>query len=246
MAQIQTQYNNPDIEAYRLGLLSDTQGLIRNQQLGRQVQGLRGQVNPATGFSYTDAEIAQLLSTAGSGTEGEEGYVAPTTYDPAYISSISQDAVFQPPAFQVAGLNVNQADAIDMASRGVGAYKPYVQAGTSTLGQGIGTVGAGIDAAQAGTNFALSGLQAASNMGQSVADTTSANARALNAPFGQRIEGSTQGALNAAATGQLSADQAAQFGLGAAKSGIAQLAGASRSSTLAALALTTARIKTLL
>ena len=64
MAQIQTQYNNPDIEAYRLGLLSDTQGLIRNQQLGRQVQGLRGQVNPATGFSYTDAEIAQLLSTA--------------------------------------------------------------------------------------------------------------------------------------------------------------------------------------
>lgn len=227
MAQIQTQYNNPDIEAYRLGLLSDTQGLIRNQQLGRQVQGLRGQVNPATGFSYTDAEIAQLLSTPGSGTEGEEGYIAPTTYDPAYISSISQDAAFQPPSFQVAGLNVNQADAIDMASRGVGAYKPYIQAGTSTLGQGIGTIGAGVDAAQAGTNFALSGLQNASNMGQSVADTTAFNARALNAPLGQSITGSTQGALNAAATGQLGANQAAQFGLGAAKSGIAQLAGAS-------------------
>jgi hypothetical protein len=227
MAQIQTQYNNPDIEAYRLGLLSDTQGLIRNQQLGRQVQGLRGQVNPATGVSYTDAEIAQLLSTPGSGTEGEAGYVAPTNYDPAYISSISPDAVFQPPAFQVAGLNVNQADAIDLASKGVGSYKPYLQAGTATLGQGIATVGAGVDAAQSGTNFALSGLQNASNMGQSVSDTTAFNARSLNAPLGQSITGSTQGALNAAATGQLGATQAAQFGLGAAKSGIAQLAGAS-------------------
>ncbi len=245
MAQIQTQYNNPDIEAYRLGLLSDTQGLIRNQQLGRQVQGLRGQVNPATGLSYTDAEIAQLLSTPGSGTEGEEGYVAPTNYDPAYISSISQDAVFQPPAFKVAGLNVNQTDAIDLAARGVGSYKPYIQAGTSTLGQGIGTVGTGVEAAQAGTNFALSGLQNASNMGQSVADTTSANARALKAPLQASLASSTQGGLTAAQQGQFGANlaadlarastfraqnqlaDAANFGLGTAKSGIAQLAGAS-------------------
>jgi hypothetical protein len=245
MAQIQTTYNNPDIEAYRLGLLSDTQGLIRNQQLGRQVQGLRGQVNPATSLPYTDAEIAQLLSTPGSGTEGEEGYVAPTNYDPAYISSISQDAVFQPPAFQVAGLNVNQTDAIDMASRGVGSYKPYLQQGMSTLNQGVETVGAGVDAAQAGTNFALSGLQDASSRGQSVADTTSANARALNAPLQGSLSSSTQGALTAAQQGQsganLAADlarastlrsqnqlaDAANFGLGTAKSGIAQLAGAS-------------------
>jgi len=281
MAQIQTQYNNPDIEAYRLGLLSDTQGLIRNQQLGRQVQGLRGQVNPDTGVSYTDAEIAQLLSTPGSGTEGEEGYVAPTNYDPAYISSISQDAVFQPPAFQVAGLNVNQADAIDMASRGVGSYKPYIQAGTSTLGQGIGTVGSGISAAQSGTNYALSGLQDASSLGQTVADraiagganvlgnqraglaqsegmmgqavaggqaglgTATSNARGLNAPLQGSLASSTQGGLTAAQQGQLGADQAAflarqstaaaqnqltdaaNFGLGTAKSGIAQLAGAS-------------------
>jgi hypothetical protein len=281
MAQIQTTYNNPDIEAYRLGLLSDTQGLIRNQQLGRQVQGLRGQVNPATNLPYTDAEIAQLLSTPGSGTEGEEGYVAPTNYDPAYISSISQDAVFQPPDFQVAGLNVNQADAIDMASRGVGSYKPYVQAGTSTLGQGIGTVGAGVNAAQAGTNFALSGLQDASSLGQTVAGqarkggaevlgnqaaglaesegmmnlavgqgqaglgTATSNARGLNAPLQGSLASSTKGGLTAAQQGQLGADQAAflarqstaaaqnqltdaaNFGLGTAKSGIAQLAGAS-------------------
>jgi hypothetical protein len=169
MAQIQTQYNNPDIEAYRLGLLSDTQGLIRNQQLGRQVQGLRGQVNPATGVSYTDAEIAQLLSTPGSGTEGEEGYVAPTNYDPAYISSISQDAVFQPPAFQVAGLNVNQTDAIDLAARGVGSYKPYIQQGSSTLNQGIGSVNAGRNMVSQGTNlasiFAQEGMNDLQNAG---------------------------------------------------------------------------------
>lgn len=169
MAQIQTQYNNPDIEAYRLGLLSDTQGLIRNQQLGRQVQGLRGQVNPATGVSYTDAEIAQLLSTPGSGTEGEEGYVAPTNYDPAYISSISPDAVFQPPAFQVAGLNVNQTDAIDLAARGVGSYKPYIQQGSSTLNQGIGSVNAGRNMVSQGTNlasiFAQEGMNDLQNAG---------------------------------------------------------------------------------
>ena len=281
MAQIQTQYNNPDIEAYRLGLLSDTQGLIRNQQLGRQVQCLRGQVNPDTSLPYTDAEIAQLLSTPGSGTEGEEGYVAPTTYDPAYISSISQDAVFQPPAFRVAGLNVNQTDAIEMASRGVGSYKPYIQQGFSTLGQGIGTVGSGISAAQSGTNYALSGLQDASSLGQTVAGqastgganvlnnqraglaqaegmmnqavaggqaglgTATSNARGLNAPLQGSLASSTQGGLTAAQQGQLGADQAAflarqstagaqnqltdaaNFGLGTAKSGIAQLAGAS-------------------
>ena len=317
MAQIQTQYNNPDIEAYRLGLLSDTQGLIRNQQLGRQVQGLRGQVNPATGFSYTDAEIAQLLSTAGSGTEGEEGYVAPTTYDPAYISSISQDAVFQPPAFQVAGLNVNQADAIEMASRGVGSYKPYIQQGASTLNQGIGSVNAGRNMVGQGTTlggiFAQEGMndlqnagirsqmaagqyaggmtdqataaqnqlnqigssaqgvanratagganilgnqraglaQAEGMMGQAVAGgqaglgTATSNARGLNAPLQGSLASSTQGGLTAAQQGQLGADQAsflarqstaaaqnqltdaANFGLGTAKSGIAQLAGAS-------------------
>jgi hypothetical protein len=169
MAQIQTTYNNPDIEAYRLGLLSDTQGLIRNQQLGRQVQGLRGQVNPATSLPYTDAEIAQLLSTPGSGTEGEEGYVAPTNYDPAYISSISQDAVFQPPAFQVAGLNANQTDAIELASRGVGSYKPYIQQGSSTLNQGIGSVNAGRNMVSQGTTlggvFAQEGMNDLQNAG---------------------------------------------------------------------------------
>ena len=169
MVQTTTQYMNPDVEAYRLGLLGDTQGLVRNQQIGRQVQGLRGQINPDTNAAYTDAEIAGLLSTPGSGTEGEDGYVAPTNYDPAYISSISQDAVFQPPDQKVAGLTTNQTDAIDLTARGVGSYKPYIQQGSSTLNQGIGSVNAGRNMVGQGTTlggiFAQEGMNDLQNAG---------------------------------------------------------------------------------
>ena len=34
---------DPQIEAYRLGLLEDTQGLIRNEMFGQQVQNLRAE-----------------------------------------------------------------------------------------------------------------------------------------------------------------------------------------------------------
>jgi len=211
MAQIVTQYANPDIEAYRLGLLSDTQGLVRNQQLGRQVQGLRGQINPETNANYTDAEIAKLLSTNPTPDlkPGDEGYIEPTNYDPKYIESISQDAQFGPSDFQVAGLTQNQTDAIDMAARGVGSYKPYLQSGLSTLNQGIGTVGAGVNAAQAGTNYAISGMRDTSNMGQNVA----AQARA----GGDRVLGNqraglaqAEGMMNLSSnTGQVQLDTAA-------------------------------------
>jgi hypothetical protein len=238
---------NPDIEAYRLGLLGDTQGLVRNQQIGRQVQGLRGQLNPATGLAYTDAEIAAALSTA------------ETTYDPNYISSISPGAVFQPPDYKVAGLTGNQTRATDLVSQGVGSYKPYIDTGMGTIGQGVDMVNEGVDFAMAGTTDAMAGMKDASAKGQGVADLTSANARALNNPLRQSLASSTQGALSAAAQGQLDvaqgqigaaqgqigADQAAalarkstlaaqnqlgaaaDFGLGTAKSGIAQLMGAS-------------------
>ena len=219
MAQIVTQYANPDIEAYRLGLLSDTQGLVRNQQLGRQVQGLRGQLqgqtNPDTEEEYTadeiNAEIAKRLSTNPTPDlkPGDEGYIEPTNYAPEYIESISQDAQFGPSDFQVAGLTQNQTDAIDMAARGVGSYKPYLQSGLSTLNQGIGTVGAGVNAAQAGTNYAISGMRDTSNMGQNVA----AQARA----GGDRVLGNqraglaqAEGMMNLSSnTGQVQLDTAA-------------------------------------
>ena len=173
MAQIQTQYANPDIEAYRLGLLSDTQGLVRNQQLGRQVQGLRGQLqgqtNPDTEEEYTadeiNAYIAKQLSTNPNPEgveEGDEGYIEPTNYAPEYIESISQDASFAPSDFQVAGLTGNQTDAIDMAARGVGSYKPFLEKGSSTLDQGIGAVGAGRNMVSQGT--ALGGIFAQEGM----------------------------------------------------------------------------------
>ena len=241
MVQTTTQYMNPDIEAYRLGLLGDTQGLVRNQQIGRQVQGLRGQINPDTNAAYTDTEIAGLLSTDPNPegvNPGDEGYIEPTNYDPAYISSISPDAVFQPPSFSVAGLDANQTDAIDLASRGVGSYKPYLQQGSSTLNQGIA-------AAQSGTNYALSGLQDASGLGQTAArqagtggagvlanqaaglaeaegmmnaaagqgqaglGTATSNARGLSDPLQGSLASSTTGGLTAAQQGQAGANQAA-------------------------------------
>ena len=41
--QTQTVVNrqDPEIEAYRLGLLGDTQGLVRDQIFGQNVQNLR-------------------------------------------------------------------------------------------------------------------------------------------------------------------------------------------------------------
>jgi hypothetical protein len=85
--QVSITRQDPAIEAYRLGLLKDTQGYIKQ-------------------------EIAK-------GT--------------------------LPPDFQIANLTPEQQQAISMASQGVGAYQPYLQAGTQTLGQGIGATGAGID-----------------------------------------------------------------------------------------------------
>jgi hypothetical protein len=128
-----------------------------------------------------------------------------------------------------------------------------------TIGQGVDMVNEGVDFAMAGTTDAMAGMKDASAKGQGVADLTSANARALNNPLRQSLASSTQGALSAAAQGQLDvaqgqigaaqgqigADQAAalarkstlaaqnqlgaaaDFGLGTAKSGIAQLMGAS-------------------
>lgn len=117
---------DPEIEAYRLGLLSDVQGLIRNQMFGQQVQNLRNQ-------GLSDAAIAQQLSTPSQGEEGEEGYVPGTTYTAGEIAQVPIGASFAPPDYQVAGLTRPQATAINLAEAGVGAYAPYLQAGTGDI-----------------------------------------------------------------------------------------------------------------
>ena len=48
------------------------------------------------------------------------------------------------PNYQVAGLQQGQLDALRAGQQGIGAYLPYLQQGTNTLGAGAGTVGQGI------------------------------------------------------------------------------------------------------
>jgi len=76
---IVTNRQDPAIEAYRLGLLGDVQGYIKNQI--------------------------------------EKGVV--------------------PPDYSIADLSENELAAISGASQGVGAYKPFLENATETLGQGI-------------------------------------------------------------------------------------------------------------
>ena len=77
-----TNRQDPAIEAYRLGLLSDVQGYIKNQI--------------------------------------ESGVV--------------------PPDYSIADLSENELAAISGASQGVGAYKPFLETATQTLGTGAGMV----------------------------------------------------------------------------------------------------------
>jgi len=114
------QTADPNIEAYRLGLLSDTQGLVSGQIFGQNVQNLRAQ-------GLSDEDIAARLTTDPDNpvTAGKVG-------------GISQDALFRPPDYQVAGLSANQQDAIDLAARGVGSYQPYIQGGLNSLQRGQG------------------------------------------------------------------------------------------------------------
>jgi hypothetical protein len=68
--QVMIQRQDPNIEAYRLGLLRDVQGFTRNQIFGQNVQALRAQ-------GLSDDQIAQRLSVPGQGTEGQDPVILP-------------------------------------------------------------------------------------------------------------------------------------------------------------------------
>ena len=158
--QVNIQKQDPEIEAYRLGLLGDTQALVSGQIFGQNVQNLRAQ-------GLTDDQIAQALTTDPDNpvTAGQ-------------VSGISQDALFSTPDYQIAGLTANQQDAIDLAARGVGSYKPYIQGGLDavqrgqagaydamlgiggTQGQAIGSSALGTGLAGAQQKFDPSGISA--------------------------------------------------------------------------------------
>jgi hypothetical protein len=83
------------------------------------------------------------------------------------------------PAYQVAGMDRNQLDAIAAGRAGIGAYAPYLQSGTAALGTGASTLGEAADvlrgadtraqfqAAQRATDLAAAGImQNANPIGQ--------------------------------------------------------------------------------
>lgn len=226
---------DPAIEAYRLGLLGDVQGLVRNQMFGQQVQNLRAQ-------GLSDEDIAQRLSIPSQGAEGEDGYVPGTTYSAEDIGQISPDAQFAPPDYQVAGLSQNQLDAANLAARGVGSYQPYIQGGLQGIQQGQYATGQGLGAT-------LQGLNVANQFGrQGMENILGAGAQAQDIAnfFGQGIQSAAAGAtpgLQASTLGGLSeaemAKQIAGQGLGFARMGtesaMADLQGSSSQAALNAM-----------
>ena len=143
---IQTTRQDPAIEAYRLGLLGDVQGYVKNQILGQNVQRLRGRVNPDTGQNYTDQEIVAKLGTAATGEEGEEGYVAASGPTLEQIQGISSEDMFSAPDYEVAGLSSGEQRAVDLAQSGIGSYQDYLDRGGAALGTATDTSAMGIGA----------------------------------------------------------------------------------------------------
>ena len=219
--QTQTVINrqDPEIEAYRLGLLGDTQQLVRDQIFGRNVQNLRQQ-----GLSNED--IAERLGREITDVEG-----------------ITADQVFAPPDYETAKISANEQRAIDLASEGVGAYQPYLdRAGlglddaASLMGEAAGGLrGTGAEAmrqaqmGQAGLDASTAGSRGIAGAASgALASQALAGQEGLTgaAQFGQRGAGeAAQRARASTMAAQQALTDAGRFGRGAAESGIGQLAG---------------------
>ena len=219
--QTQTVINrqDPEIEAYRLGLLGDTQQLVRDQIFGRNVQNLRQQ-------GLDDAAIAERLGR-----------------DVADVGGITADQVFAPPDYETAEISANEQRAIDLASEGVGAYQPYLdRAGlgledaSSLMGEAAGGLrGTGAEAmrqaqmGQAGLDASTAGSRGIAGAASgALASQALAGQEGLTgaAQFGQRGAGeAAQRARASTMAAQQALADAGRFGRGAAESGIGQLAG---------------------
>lgn len=149
---------DPEIEAFRVGLLEDSQQLVQDQIFGRNVQNLRAQ-------GLDDAAIAERLGR-----------------DVADVSNISQDQLFGPPDYDVADISAGEQQAIDLAQSGVGAYQPYLdQAGlgladaTSLLDEAAGGFRGVGDEARQEALAGQAGLAEAIQGGRDVAAGTKAD-----------------------------------------------------------------------
>ena len=203
---IVTNRQDPAIEAYRLGLLQDVQGFTGGQIFGQNVQNLRKQ-------GLSDQQISDRLSTAATGTEGEEGYNAGRTYSLDEVSGINQNAQYAPPDYQIAGLSPSEQTAINRAQQGVGSYQPYLDRGDQSIRSGISSLygtGAQFDPTNA-RNFANQGIAA---YGQTTAGYDPASAKAY---MNEYEDAAVQQALaDVARAGQV---QQAQLGANAVSSG---------------------------
>jgi len=136
---IQTQRQDPAIEAYRLGLLGDVQELTQGQIFGQNVQTLRKQ-------GLSDEDIAARLNVAPTeavGVEGEEGYSPATAGKPVdlgMVQGISDTAQYAPPDYQVAGLSPSEQAAIAQAQQGLGSYQPYLTSGNQAVQGGMNAI----------------------------------------------------------------------------------------------------------
>jgi len=203
---IVTNRQDPAIEAYRLGLLQDVQGFTGGQIFGQNVQNLRKQ-------GLSDQQISDRLSTAATGTEGQDDYNAGRTYTLDEVSGINQNAQYAPPDYQIAGLSPSEQTAINQAQQGVGSYQPYLARGDQSIRSGISSLygtGAQFDPTNA-RNFANQGIAA---YGQTTAGYDPASAKAY---MNEYEDAAVQQALaDVARAGQV---QQAQLGANAVSSG---------------------------
>jgi hypothetical protein len=110
----------------------------------------------------SDQQISERLSTAATGTEGQDDYNAGRTYSLDEVSGINQDAQYAPPDYQIAGLSPSEQAAITQAQQGLGAYQPYLDRGDQSVRSGISSLygtGAQFDPTNA-RNFANQGIAA--------------------------------------------------------------------------------------
>ena len=168
------QKQDPEIEAYKLGLLGDAQGLVQGQIFGQNVQNLReqyqGQVNPDTGVEYTPDELNTVIAKQLSTDEN------PLTAADVNEQAVPSGGMYGLPDFKIADLSQSQKDAYTLASQGVGSYKPYLAGGLDAVQKGqagaydamLG-VGGATDQAGMTTGQAQQGIQQAGQFGMQAA-----------------------------------------------------------------------------
>ena len=168
------QKQDPEIEAYKLGLLGDAQGLVQGQMFGQNVQNLReqyqGQTDPETGQPYTSDQINELVASQLSTDEN------PLTAADVNEQKVPSGGMYGLPDFKIADLSQSQKDAYTLASQGVGSYKPYLAGGLDAVQKGqagaydamLG-VGGATDQAGMTTGQAQQGIQQAGQFGMQAA-----------------------------------------------------------------------------